>query len=512
MVLLVGLGWWGHHTGWKVPAFSALVGNGTEDKADWCAAHAVAESQCVECQPGLLPKGKEHGFCTRHRVAECPLCNPDVAQLPSKPNITSEDLDRAKRALEFVDRSDNESKCKKHLRRIQFASQEAADKAGVVPGQVMLAPVVESVGGNGEITYDQTRVCRLSSRVPGSAWRVDKQVGDVVKQGDVLALVDGAEVGRAKAEFLQAYGQVQLKTETWERAKSGYASGALPERNYREIEAAFREARIRLIGARQALINLGLPIQLDDLRDLSEEKLALKLQFLGLPEAITAPMDPQTTSGNLLPIRAPIEGVIVGREVVAGEVVDAAKVLFVVADTRTMWLNLNVRLEDAKLLKPGQTVHFRPDGQAPASLRWYTVIGDRLSWNQTLDGKITWISTAVDDRTRTVKVRCEFANAAGRLRAGVFGSGRIVLREEQGVVVPKDAVQWEGCCHVVFVQDKNYHTAGAPKVYHVRKVVPGAAGDNYTEIIAGVLPGEVVADKGSGVLRTELLKNDLGDG
>ena len=52
----------------------------------------------------------------------------------------------------------------------------------------------------------------------------------------------------------------------------------------------------------------------------------------------------------------------------------------------------------------------------------------------------------------------------------------------------------------------------APKVFHVRKVRIGAKDAVHTEILAGILPGEVVASKGSGTLRAELLKNNLGEG
>lgn len=509
LVGLVGLAFLGHAAGWTIPKFSALTGTGAA-KDDWCPAHGVPESRCVECKPELLPKGKEHGFCRKHGVAECPLCHPEVTQLPSPPPVTPDDRDRAKRALAFADRPENDPKCKKHLRRLQFASEAAAAKAGIEPGQATMAPVVEAIAGNGEIVYDQTHVARLSSRVPGTVWRVEKQVGDPVAKGDVLALVDAAEVGKAKAEFLHAFAQVDLKTRTLENQKM--ASGSLPARTIQETEAALREARIRLLSAQQALVNLGLPIQADELKSLSEEKLAQRVQLLGIPDRIAGTLDQRTTSGNLLPIRAPQGGIVVSREPVAGEVVDAAKVLFIIADTKTMWLDLSVRLEDAARLQLGQAVHFRPDGQVPATLPWYTVIGDRLAWNKAIDGTITWISTAVDEKTRTVKLRAEFPNPDGKLRAGTFGKGLVVLRQEKAIVVPRDAVHWEGCCHVVFVQDKNYHAEGAPKVYHVRKVVPGAKDDTTTEIIAGVLPGEIVAAKGSGVLRTELLKNDLGDG
>jgi multidrug efflux pump subunit AcrA (membrane-fusion protein) len=88
------------------------------------------------------------------------------------------------------------------------------------------------------------------------------------------------------------------------------------------------------------------------------------------------------------------------------------------------------------------------------------------------------------------------------------------LREEkEAIAVPNEAIHWEGCCHVVFVRDKGYFDSkDSPKVFHVRTVRPGTRNGTFTEIIAGVLPGEVLATKGSDVLRAELLKNSLGEG
>jgi cobalt-zinc-cadmium efflux system membrane fusion protein len=74
--------------------------------------------------------------------------------------------------------------------------------------------------------------------------------------------------------------------------------------------------------------------------------------------------------------------------------------------------------------------------------------------------------------------------------------------------VPSAAVHWEGDCFVVFVRDKNYLADGAPKVFHVRTVRLGVRDAKTTEIIAGVLPGEFVATRGSGLLLSELRKGD----
>ncbi len=125
--------------------------------------------------------------------------------------------------------------------------------------------MVEFVTGNGEIAYDPTRTARLSARVSGTVYRTFKMVGDWVRAGEVVALVDAAEVGRAKSELLHALVQVRLKKKALAALQSIAASGAASERSVREAATAFSEAQIRLSTGQQALINLGLPIDLQNL-------------------------------------------------------------------------------------------------------------------------------------------------------------------------------------------------------------------------------------------------------
>jgi cobalt-zinc-cadmium efflux system membrane fusion protein len=484
----------GVQTRWKLPRFSALIGQAQAETDDWCSAHSVPESICVECGKAPRPLGKEHGWCKVHGVHECPLCYPDVAQLPAPPQVTLADLDRAARALALRGRAENNSKCKLHRRLLQFASPEAMAKTGVEVEMVRRGPVTESITASGEVAFDPTRVARLSSRLPGIIRRVEKQVGDRVRRGDVLALVDAAVVGKAKAEFLQALVRADLTRQNLAGMRT--ALGSVPERLVQEAEAALEEAQIRLLTAQQALVNQGLPIQVEDVAGLPAAEVARRVQFLGLPEAVVRSLEPRTASSNLLAVRAPLDGVVIARQAVAGETVDALRPLFVVVDTRQMGLHLRVRLEDVKFLTLGQQVRFRRDGGGA---------GDTAT--------ISWLSTAVDEKTRTVQVRADLPNPDGRHLARTFGTGQVILREERdAVVVPSEAVHWEGDCNVVFVRDRQFLDRDAPKVFHVRKVRPGATADGKTEIIAGVLPGEVVATRGSGVLRGELLKNNLGAG
>jgi cobalt-zinc-cadmium efflux system membrane fusion protein len=494
--VLAGLLYFGHRTGWTVPRFSALLGNRPAAADDWCPEHGVPESECVECNPDLMPRPTAFGWCREHGVFECPLCHPEVAQTDRPATVTAADRERARRALAAGDRVENSKSCKLHDRRIQFVSVEAADRAGVEVEPVWTGPVVEAVTANGEVTYDPTRTARLSARVPGTVFRMYKEVGDPVRAGEVVALVDAAEVGRAKAAFFQALVQTRVETANYNRLQRLAGGTTVTQQEVERAFAALSEARIRLATSQQALTNLGLPVEARAFDDVSNDDLPARLRFLGLPKAIADAFDPKATTGNLLPVTAPLDGVVATRDAVAGEVVDTVKVLSLVVDPRRMWLTLDVAQADAERVRIGQPVRFRAaTGKAEAA------------------GVISWMSTEVAERTRTVKVRADLDNPDGRLRSNTFGTGRVVLREEpKAVVVPSAAVHWEGDCHVVFVRDRDYLRPGAPKVFHTRTVRPGVRDDRQTEIIAGVLPGELVAVRGSSALRAELLRGNMGEG
>ena len=495
MASLAAVGWWGHHSNWMLPKFSELTGNAAavEPVEDWCPEHKVPESQCVLCreEDGKTPKRTFHGWCKVHGIAECPFEHTDVVQLLNPPEITDAQRQGAVIALATRPRTKNNSACNLHERVVQLASLEAQEKAGIEIAVAEVEPIVESLAVNGQVAYDQTRVAHLSSPVPGRVWRVDKAIGDRVQAGDLLLLVESPEVGKVKGEFLQALGDLRLKQVIAEGLTTSASKGSVSARSLRESQTAVNEAEIRLLTSQQALANLGLPVATDELIDLAPKEVARRVQLLGIPTTFVSSLAMSTKSSNLVPVLAPIDGVVVEREAVRGEVVDSSNRLLTIADVEHLWLLLDIPQEEAKFLNLGQPVLFQPDGLA-----------------EEFTARISWISSAIDERTRTLKVRAEIANPDGRLKSSAYGSGKIVLREQPAaVVVPNSAVQWEGDCHVVFVRDKDYLKEGAPKVFHVRKVRPGVKTDKFTEIIAGLLPGEVVATKGSEGLRASLLQS-----
>lgn len=491
-LMLGGLMYVGHHTGWKIPRLSELRGTATASFDDWCAEHLVPESLCIECQPDLLPKGELFGFCQEHGVAECVLHHPELAQVKGQARLPKYDTTQA---IALIARPVNNSRNTLHTRRVQFASADSVTKAGIDVNVVGERPMTDALTANGELTFDPTRIAHLSPRVPGTVVAVFKSLGDEVAAGEILALVDASQVGQLKSQLLQAIVQLQLRESTVERLRPLATRGAVPQKSVTEAAAALREAELNLISARQALANLGFDLP-ERLATADSQELADSLRFLGVPATMVAALPAGTKTANLIPIQASHSGTIVAADMVAGEVVDTLTPLFTVSDPSRMWLHLNVRQEDARYVRPGQPVRFQADH------------GDRE-----VSGQVSWISPAVNEQTRTLQVRVSVVNSDRSLRDKTFGTGRIMLREEpSAIVVPRDAVQSTSDAHFVFVRDKSYFDQDSPKYFHVRQVRLGAHDDEYVELLAGVLPGEVIATRGSNVLLAQLLRGNLGAG
>jgi multidrug efflux pump subunit AcrA (membrane-fusion protein) len=497
LVLLgfVAVFWYGHHNDWHIPKFAALTGDVKPVIDDWCEEHSVPESICVQCDPTLMSKDADYGWCDIHGVHNCTLEHPDVAQLKETPRVLAEDVDRALRALATAPRKQNNSACKLYKSRIQFASIESVRQAGVDVELVERQPIVESIHGSGSIVYDPTRMASLASRVPGSVWIVEKGLGDHVAKGEVLAIVDAADVGGLKTTLMRALAERKLQQQNVERLTQ--AREAISGSKILDADAALAKSQADVLNAEQSLRNLGLPVQVSKLHGLSDQQVLDELRLLGVPDAFRRRMDSQTATSNLLPILSPMDGTVIERSVSPGEVVDNSRILFKVADVSQMWLTLNVPLENMSQLAIGQPVQFRADGG-----------------REVVSGALDWISTSADKTTRMIQVRAVLKNDEGKLRNETFGRGEIILRQEpSAIVIPTGSSHWEGCCEVVFVRDKNYFDSpDSYKVFHVRSVRLGAVNGDVTEVLSGVLPGEVIATKGSDVLRAQLLKNNLGAG
>jgi multidrug efflux pump subunit AcrA (membrane-fusion protein) len=411
--------------------------------------------------------------------------------------------------------------------------EDGARNAGLQHAPARQQALSQYVEAPAFLDFDHILHAHLAPRTTGTAWRVLRHEGDIVKKGDVLALIVAESVGKAKAEFLTAWISHEVKRKTLQRLQS--AGDSISERQLREAELLLREAKVRLVNAQQVLVNVGLPLRLQELRDRSDDEVARKVRLLGLPSLAALAGEGEGHSpkheqpplpseedipGNLLPILAPFDGLVVRHEMNIGEVVGPTNMVFLVSDVRRLSVMLDVRQEDAPRLALGQEVTFRANATS-----------------QAVSGELKWISAEVDPKTRTVRARAAVYNPTGQLRPATFGKASVLVqRRGAALTVPDSALQWTDGTHRVFVRtnDTTYEpriallgirAKGRTELLDTRPLWAASLAGSFSSS-AGVLPAltslsftrrllqEVKADEqvvttGSHVLKSELLKNRI---
>jgi len=380
---------------------------------------------------------------------------------------------------------------------IRLSSPEMVEQMGIRLAAAESRPLYRELSVTARVAYEPSRIAQLSARAPGTVWRVEKHVGQSIARGEVLAVFDCMAVGKAKADLLHALADQSLKQRTVARLKN-LEPGLVPMKQVETAEVELRRADFELFNVEQALINLGLPVDKQKLAGASDEELLHYVKFLGLPPALVASLDSQTVTANLLPLVAPFDGLVVGQDIARGELTGTDDNRFEVADVTHMLLRLDVREEDGEHLRVGQQVVFS-------------------TGNVRVTTAISWISTAVDPKTRTIEVRCDTTNPrisdeqgepTGQylLRANMFGTARVRVEERPAaIVVPTKAVQLCGKKHFVFVSTD---ATG----FEARAVEVGIAADGVTELVHGVEIGERVASEGSHVLKSEVVRRQHSGG
>ncbi|MEK6798527.1 MAG: efflux RND transporter periplasmic adaptor subunit [Planctomycetota bacterium] len=440
-----------------------------------CRQHGVPEALCAKCRPFLKGAFQIEGdWCKEHDLPEsqCAICNPDkvkaqAAETPAPtqpaPPPTPQRNGTARRAA-----LPPSPTCTKSKSLVRLQSPEIARTAGLQFVSIEERPLTATINRNAELTYDANRYARLSPRAAGVIVDVRRDLGDSVVAGDVLAVVDSAELGAAKADLLQIVAGTRFWTRSAERQHSLADRGIGTEGEALEAENRLAETQIHLARSRQRLGNLG------------------------LSGADVESVEQSQDASSSLQVTAPFEGLVIERTAVLGEVVERTNVLFAVANTSSMWAMIDLFESDVPVVVPGQDVIFALE----------SVPGESFA------GTITWVSTQLSPSTRTLKARADVTNVGGLLRANSFGRVQIVIRRsDRSLFVPKDAVQWDGCCNIVFVRANDEGTAFQPL-----KVRLGIDTGAAYEVLSGVQGGDIVVTSGSYLLKTEILKGSIGAG
>jgi RND family efflux transporter MFP subunit len=177
---------------------------------------------------------------------------------------------------------------------------------------------------------------------------------------------------------------------------------------------------------------------------------------------------------------APANGFVVEKTAVRGMHVTPGQTLYTIADLSVVWLEADVYEREISLMRIGE--------RATVTLDAYP--------GRTFSGRAIYIFPTVDEQSRTVKVRFQFANPEGFLKPGMFANVELRGAEHPGLIVPANAVLDSGTQQLVFV-------AEGDGMFSPRRVKAGQRLGEAVEIVEGLKEGEQVATSATFFLDSE---------
>lgn len=337
------------------------------------------------------------------------------------------------------------------------------ERFGIVVQTAGPGSLLDEVSLPGEIVFNEDRTVHIVPRVAGIAREVLMTVGDEVKAGEIIAVIESRELADAKSEYLAAVAREGLAERTFVREKGLREKQVSSEQDYLESEQALAEARIGRRAAEQ------------------------KLHALGLSEnAVKRLEDEHDESITRYEIRSPIAGTVTEKHISLGESLEADAGIFTVVDMSSVWVNLTVYTKNLGAVRKDQEVNLRVD-HSGAQAR----------------GKLSMVTPFVDESTRSATARVVLENIGGEWVPGTFVTGFIRTSEKNlPVVVPRNAVQNIEGRDVVFVEHEG--------AFEMSPVTVGRADRLNVEIVDGLEAGTPFAAEGAFQIKATVITSSLG--
>jgi membrane fusion protein, heavy metal efflux system len=316
----------------------------------------------------------------------------------------------------------------------------------------------------GEILLNGDGVAHVTPYVSGHVKQILKRVGDPVRKGEVMAILESRELADAKAAYLAAGERVVLAETRFTREEKLWKKQISSEEDYLDAKQALIAALIEKRSAKQQLMALGL-------------------------SSISVDQLPRNSDASLTryEIVSPLKGQVLESNLTLGEMVERDRIVYRLADMDSVWVRVNVYQKDLPFLKEGMTVLISAgDGMEETS------------------GMLFYIAPVVDEKTRTAGALAMLHNPGGQWRPGRFVKARVPLEpEELPVVVPKDAVQTILNQPVIFVP--------AEEGFEARPISLGRSDPKHVEVVSGLPAGDPYVAEGAFELKAAIVSESLGD-
>lgn len=297
----------------------------------------------------------------------------------------------------------------------------------------------------------------VSAAIGGRVVALTRNLGEAVRRGDTIAIIESREAASLKAEVEAANARSSLAQSNLRREQRLFAERVSPEQDLIAARTAATEAAIALRLARQQLSAAG-------------------AGGGGL---------------NRIGITAPMNGQVIARSVTLGQTVAADAELFRIANLSRVSATISLSPSDAAKIRPGASVEIS-------------------SGSRRANAKISFISPVLNEATRLVTVIVLIDNGSGQWRVGepvtaaVHITGADAQGGAKGILIPSAAVQTIEGKPTVFVR--------TPQGFRATTVTLGAPSGDSVIVTSGLTGQEELAGQGSFTLKAEIGKGSAEHG
>ena len=361
---------------------------------------------------------------------------------------------------------------------------EAVQLAAIKTAPVVMGPLENQVFFTGELVFNEERLAKIRSRVPGRVVRIVADYGQAVKSGEVLAIIDSVALSQAQMAARQAGAKFEAAQTASERASQLYEGKAISRAELQERQARLEVERAELENAQNHLRLLGAGgAARPKISSVTPHPDPLPWRGEGKIEDGTFNNRDKLAFNYNFALRSPIAGRVVERHVTPGLVIKEDEELFTVANTSVLWCFVQIPEKDLPLVLVG----------APATV---TV----SSWSQReFPGRLDYLADVVDKATRTVRGRVRVDNPGNLLKAGMFANIAVRVKPRTALHIPETAVLAAAGEHFVFVET-------APGAYQKHLMKPGVKAGGRVEVLEGLEAHVPVVVQGGFTLKSELEK------
>jgi membrane fusion protein, heavy metal efflux system len=285
----------------------------------------------------------------------------------------------------------------------------------VVDAKIEVQPLVprgvdDTILTSGTITLEDVRTGHVFSPVTGRVVSILGGLGQRVKKGDPLAVIESPDIGNAVSDVHKAQADMIAAEHDVRRKKALYEAKAGPLADLEAANDTYRRAKAELERATK-----------------KEELLRVEnANVVTQQYTLSSPVDGEILLRNINP------GVEVQGQYSGGATVE----LFTVGELDKVWVLGDLYEMDFPRVHKG----------SPA------VVSVIAYPEKVFQGSVDWVSGSLDPNTRTAKVRCTFDNPEKLLRPMMYATVQISVEQETALAIPRNSLLRLGEKTAVFVQ------------------------------------------------------------